>query len=198
MTDSVTNETVPRLRAENPNFAEGASSVVRAKLASGRLVRGSWGAVKPRHKPRDLWAERGRQEIRFSEAKQPRLHRIDMTNPGRNSSLRRLGDENPTRIGPAGLAVPVPAASPTAGPHTVCAAIKSPTHRRAVASRPAPRGRSGHRPPPPRPRPALRRGLLSPVSTFGVRNPQAQSAPGGSRQEGEDRAPSTTVDGDPP
>ena len=121
-----------------------------------------------------------------------------MTNPGRNSSLRRLGDENPTRIGPAGLAVPVPAASPTGGPHTVCAAIKSPTHRRAVASRPAPRGRSGHRPPPPRPRPALRRGLLSPVSTFGVRNPQAQSAPGGSRQVGEDRAPSTTVDGDPP
>jgi|SRR5829696_1600757 len=121
-----------------------------------------------------------------------------MTNPGRNSSLRRLGDDNPTRIGPAGLAVPVPAASPTGGPHTVCAAIKSPTHRRAVASRPAPRGRSGHRPPPPRPQPALRRGLLSPVSTFGVRNPQAQSAPGGSRQVGEDRAPSTTVDGDPP
>src|SRR5215210_7550999 len=57
--------------------------------------------------------------------------------------------------------------------------------------------RSGHRPPPPRPRPALRRGLLSPVSTFGVRNPQAQSAPGGSRQEGEDRVTST-VDGDPP
>jgi hypothetical protein len=109
-----------------------------SEVASGRLVGGSWGAVKPRHKPRDPWAERGRQEIRFSEAKQPRLHRIDMTNPGRNSSLRRLGDANPTRIGPAGLAVPVPAASPTGAPTP-----SAPRSRAPRTGGPSRRGRRG-------------------------------------------------------